>query len=300
MKAMPSSWRQLQDAFKQALTLMFILFIRLLLRTVNTPILRSTLCLMGLRTIVAEAEKDEMLTITIQGEATGNRHLLPPRHENERERLTIVLDLDETLVCAYNTLFLPPSIKARAALGGIRSFSLDCVSPELDADGKQRTSNVTVFQRPGLAEFLARASAVGELILFTAGLEGYARPLVDRIDPEGRISARLYRPATVCTKQREHVKDLSLLGRDLRRTVIIDNNPFSFLLQPANGIPCVPFHGDDPQDRQLLEVLLPLVQHLSTVSDVRLELQRRFQMPAWFRCRGIPSPDWIDASESLH
>jgi RNA polymerase II subunit A small phosphatase-like protein len=29
----------------------------------------------------------------------------------------------------------------------------------------------------------------------------------------------------------------------MSRTVLVDNNPFSFLLQPHNGIPVVPFTG---------------------------------------------------------
>ena len=53
-------------------------------------------------------------------------------------------------------------------------------------------------------------------------------------------------------KYREHVKNLSHLARDLRRTVIIDNNPFSGLLQPLNGIPCVSFTGAHSDENQLL------------------------------------------------
>ncbi|KAJ6865280.1 FCP1-like domain [Populus alba x Populus x berolinensis] len=45
---------------------------------------------------------------------------------------------------------------------------------------------------------------------------------------------------------RELVKDLSCLSKDLSRVVIVDNNPFSFLLQPLNGIPCVPFSAGLP------------------------------------------------------
>jgi RNA polymerase II subunit A small phosphatase-like protein len=50
---------------------------------------------------------------------------------------------------------------------------------------------------------------------------------------------------------REHVKDLSCLSKDLSRVVIVDNNPFSFLLQPLNGIPCVPFSARLPYDEQV-------------------------------------------------
>jgi hypothetical protein len=41
-----------------------------------------------------------------------------------------------------------------------------------DAEGSQRVNRVTVFERPGLHEFLQRTSEFADLILFTAGLEG--------------------------------------------------------------------------------------------------------------------------------
>lgn len=47
------------------------------------------------------------------------------------------------------------------------------------------------------------------------------------------------------------MKDLSCLSKDLSRVVIVDNNPFSFLLQPLNGIPCVPFSAGLPYDDQV-------------------------------------------------
>uniref|UniRef100_A0A0A0LTV9 FCP1 homology domain-containing protein n=1 Tax=Cucumis sativus TaxID=3659 RepID=A0A0A0LTV9_CUCSA len=39
-----------------------------------------------------------------------------------------------------------------------------------------------VFERSELHEFLIQAAAFVELVLFTTGFEGYAKPLVDRID----------------------------------------------------------------------------------------------------------------------
>ena len=37
----------------------------------------------------------------------------------------------------------------------------------------QECKNVTVFERPGLQEFLKQTSEFAELVLFTAGLEGF-------------------------------------------------------------------------------------------------------------------------------
>ncbi|KAB1671555.1 hypothetical protein [Gossypium barbadense] len=164
-----------------------------------------------------------------------------PIDEDRTEKLTVVLDLDETLVCAYETSSLPPALRSQATDAGLKWFELECVSSDKEFEGKSKISYVTVFERPGLQEFLNQLSEFAELVLFTAGLEGYARPLVDRIDAENRFSHRLYRPSTICTEFREHVKDLSCLSKNLCRTVIVDNNPFSFLLQPLNGIPCIPF-----------------------------------------------------------
>eukprot|EP00898_Chlorokybus_atmophyticus_P005634 jgi/Chlat1/6071/Chrsp4S09090 len=240
--------------------------------------------------------------------AKDPKHLLPPLPEKHADRLTVVLDLDETLVCAYNCTGAASHAQNLAAMRGMRCFNLTCnavTTPEADAIEQQQQSGapqlrrttgsnaIIVYERPGLETFLKRLSDFADLVLFTAGLEGYAHPLINRIDPEGTIKYRLYRNATVSTSYRDHVKDLSKLGRDLRRTVLVDNNPFSFLLQPGNGIPCVSFTGD-PSDRELENTLLPLLEQLAEEKDVRPMLVDRFKMPEWFRMRGIPAKDTCD------
>nr|TKR90224.1 hypothetical protein D5086_0000236040 [Populus alba] len=125
----------------------------------------------------------------------------------------VVLDLDETLVCAYETSSLPPIIRTRAEEAGVKCFELECFSSEKDVEGKPDINHVTVFERPGLKEFLKQIGEFADLILFTAGSEGYASPLFDRIDVENRFSQRLFRPSTVSTEYRELVKDLSCLSK---------------------------------------------------------------------------------------
>ena len=41
-----------------------------------------------------------------------------------------------------------------------------------ESDGKPKISYVTVFERPGLHEFLKQIGEFADLVLFTAGLEG--------------------------------------------------------------------------------------------------------------------------------
>ncbi|EEF29000.1 conserved hypothetical protein [Ricinus communis] len=114
-------------------------------------------------------------------------------------KLTVVLDLDETLVCAYETSSLPAALRNQATGAGVKWFELECVSSDKECEGKPKINYVTVFERPGLAEFLKQLSEFADLVLFTAGLEGYAKPLVDRIDTENVFSHRLYRPSTIST-----------------------------------------------------------------------------------------------------
>ncbi|CAI5990840.1 unnamed protein product [Closterium sp. NIES-64] len=284
-----SYWIAVQTYILQTMHIFFILLLRILIQYGKGAQLRTFLISAGLRAVVDRADRLALESPSLLSVDTPPaKPLLPPRDEGDDARLTIVLDLDETLVCAYNAEDVPEYVRQAAAASGVSSFELECFTADLDASGEPERAQVTVFERPGLREFLRRASRLGELVLFTAGLEGYARPLVDRIDPDGLISARLYRPATVSIGTRQHVKDLAGLGRDLRRTVIIDNNPFAFLLQPVNGVPCVPFFGGEGSDRQLLQVLLPLLETLSVHPHVRPFLSSHFHM--LLRLHPLPLP----------
>jgi RNA polymerase II subunit A small phosphatase-like protein len=41
--------------------------------------------------------------------------------------------------------------------------------------------------------------------------------------------------------------------------VLVDDTPLAFLHQPENGVPVLGFRGD-PDDRLLMEAVLPLIQ----------------------------------------
>ena len=70
-----------------------------------------------------------------------------------------------------------------------------------------------------------------EVIIFTASVRAYADRLLDTLDPQGTLlNIRMYRehctPLDGC-----YTKDLRLLGRQLSRTVIVENTPLSFCFQ---------------------------------------------------------------------
>jgi len=52
---------------------------------------------------------------------------------------------------------------------------------------------VYVLVRPGAKEILEELAEYYELVIFTASLDKYANPLLDKLDPYGHIDYRLYR-----------------------------------------------------------------------------------------------------------
>lgn len=154
--------------------------------------------------------------------------LLPPSISHRR---TVFLDLDETLV--HSNTAPPPE-----------SFDF-VVRPVIDGVPME----FYVKKRPGVDEFLEALAAKFEVVVFTAALREYASLVLDRVDRNRLVSHRLYRDSC---KQEDGklVKDLSLAGRDLKRVVIVDDNPNSFANQPENAILIRPF-VDDIFDREL-------------------------------------------------
>jgi CTD small phosphatase-like protein 2 len=70
-----------------------------------------------------------------------------------------------------------------------------------------------------------------EIVIFTAAMQDYADWVLDQLDTGPWITHRLYRQHT---RKENHVycKDLSLLGRSLATTVIVDNVAQNFSKQP--------------------------------------------------------------------
>ena len=54
------------------------------------------------------------------------------------------------------------------------------------------------------------------------------------------------------------IKDISRLGRDLSKIIIVDNMPQNFRLQKENGIFIKTFYGEDTNDTALIELALIL------------------------------------------
>jgi CTD small phosphatase-like protein 2 len=145
------------------------------------------------------------------------RPVLLPKQTRSCPTTTLVLDLDETLV--HSTLE--------------HCEDADFTFP---VHFNFREHTIYVRCRPYLKEFMERVASMFETIIFTASQSIYAEQLLNVLDPKRKLFRhRVYRESCVYVEG-NYLKDLTVLGRDLTRVMIVDNSPqvctiisFSFL-----------------------------------------------------------------------
>ena len=170
-----------------------------------------------------------------------------PMKTRKTPRITLVLDLDETLV--------------HSELGQLPSHDLT-----FKIRLNHQLYNIYVAYRPGLFNFLEAVCSAFEVVIFTASMRAYAEQVLRALDPQYRLKFKFYRDSCI-EVQGNYVKDLRLLGRDLRHVAIIDNSELAFYCQPENGI-LIPSWFNDQNDREL-DNLLPLLERMKDCDDVR-------------------------------
>ena len=196
---------------------------------------------------------NELKSLTNKITNPNNIKYLPEKQNYLSKKKTLILDLDETLVHSAFKSF----------------YSKEDIVFNMQFDGKQHT--IHVLKRPYVDEFLDKMSKLYEIVIFTASISDYANPLLNKLDPRRRICHRLFREH--CTSSGNlFIKDLRKVGRDLKDTIIIDNNPISYLYNKDNGIPIITWHSSQ-SDNELIK-MIPLLEFLSKVDDVRIVIQK--------------------------
>ena len=139
-------------------------------------------------------------------------------------------------------------------------FDLDSTLVYLYKDVKYENNNFvekkTLILRPGLIEFLHDMKSIYELILFSSGVESYVDPLVNIIEKNEKFFEYiLYKKHITKDSYGNYVKNIGLLGRNMRKILIIDDLPQYLKLNKKNSICIRPFYGDTVKDRNTLKIL---------------------------------------------
>ena len=163
---------------------------------------------------------------------------LKAKDKKDKREYTLVLDLDETLV----------------------HYMED-----------EEEYNAYVKVRLGAENFINELSKFCEIVIFTASTEDYANTVINGLDCKNNISYKLYRQHTNFVNG-FNIKDLSKLGRDISKVIIIDNIEENFSLQPDNGLNICDFEGDE-NDNELNFLLYDLLDVVKISGlDVREKL----------------------------
>jgi Dullard-like phosphatase family protein len=144
------------------------------------------------------------------------------------------------------------------------------------------TERVTINVRPHVREVMKRLSQSYALGVFTASDQSYADEVMKLLDPERAVFAvRLYRQhcsrlqsslSEIPNFASKRVKDLRVVEAvPLSQIVLVDNSPVSYLFQPGNAVPIIPFTDNDADDQ--LPKVETLLNGIRDCDDVRVALQ---------------------------
>ena len=201
------------------------------------------------------SENDNYNSITIKSVKVP---FLSQLKNDENYILTIILDLDGTLIYDQNI-----------------EVNYEEEEEEEDDEDNKHQKNNDIILRPRLFEFLDKLLELKcELIIFTSSVKQRADEVINIIEKNKRyFNGRLYREH--CTLMgAAYVKDISKLGRNLSKTIIIDNDLGCFYLQQENGILIKSFEGKE-YDNKLLNLYQILNQIIkSPFYDIRVELDK--------------------------
>ena len=187
---------------------------------------------------------------------SSNQYFLPPI--KKCYKYTLVLDLDETLI------YYRKEINQNNLNNMKKLYINNC---NLNNSNNSSAYAKTLIMRPGLLEFLHKMKQIFELVLFSLGTCDYVNKIVNIIEKKEKFFEYILYRQHATFNDNIYIKNLSLLGRDLKNIIIVDDKPQVFKLHQNNGICIKPFYGDVVGERNTLKILGNILQKIRFDAD---------------------------------
>jgi TFIIF-interacting CTD phosphatase-like protein len=192
-------------------------------------------------TLRPEEDENEQLLNNIILSYKKNKELPPFLKNKSQKKYTLILDLEDTLI-----------------------------NISITNDRK-----IIIQPRPGLISFLTGVKPFYEIIAFSKLSKNYSESIIRLIEGDKKLfDYNLYR--NHCTLVgKNFVKDISRIGRDIKRVIMVDDLAENLKDHIDNGILILPYDGNNfREDRVLLELKKMLILfHRLGYQDLRNALK---------------------------
>ena len=165
--------------------------------------------------------------------------------------------LDDIILKYKKNKEIPPFLKNKNAKKYTLVLDLEdtLINVRINNDGK-----VVIRPRPGLIPFLTGIKQYYEIISFSKLSKNYSTTIIQQIEENRKLfDYNFYREH--CTLVgRKFVKDISRIGRDMKKIIMVDDLPENLNVHIDNGILILPYDGDyNKEDRVLYELKKMLI-----------------------------------------
>jgi len=152
---------------------------------------------------------------------------------------------------------------------------LDLDNTLISHNNRNRNNNDICNLRPGLLSFLNVMKPLYELISYTNESKEYSEQLLKEIESSRKyFDYNLYKEHNVLIDN-NLVKDISKIGRDMKKIIIVDKNYENIKSTPQNGILIKPYFGESSQNDTVLFELkkLLILFHKIGYEDIRVAIK---------------------------
>ena len=162
-------------------------------------------------------------------QVNSDKKILSPIN-SEKYTYSLILDLDETLIHLEREYYTFNNI--------------------------HNIKNKKLTLRPGLINFLEKMKKIYEIILFTFSPKDYADAIVDVIEKDEKYFEHKLYVQHASYNNGKFVKDINDLGRDIKSTIIIEDNINNVYKSNLDNTICIkPFYGECNNEKNTLQLL---------------------------------------------